>query len=157
MAQLYKMTLYVCDLEEDLSLDEIKTLIEQDALDDVAVNCTCHFADELKNLRDKYIRGEIKFDDEYDLIDKCPTIDISPIIQKRINENMQEVKERIPTALFDKVSEELLKDQCCSTWIHCLECLVEMADAWEEINGENLVWVPGHVEGKIYTVKERVK
>lgn len=32
-----------------------------------------------------------------------------------------------------------------------------MADAWEEINGENLVWVPGHVEGKIYTVKERVK
>lgn len=42
-------------------------------------------ANELKKLRDKYIRGEIKFDDEYDLIDKCPTIDISPIIQKRIN------------------------------------------------------------------------
>ena len=50
-------------------------------------------ADELKKLRDKYIRGEIKFDDEYDLIDNCPTIDISPIIQKRINENIQEVKE----------------------------------------------------------------
>lgn len=30
-------------------------------------------ADELKELRDKYIRGEINFDDEYDLIDKCPT------------------------------------------------------------------------------------
>ena len=29
MAQLYKMTLYVCDLENDLSLDEIKTLIEE--------------------------------------------------------------------------------------------------------------------------------
>lgn len=28
-------------------------------------------ADDLKNLRDKYIRGEIKFDDEYDLIEKC--------------------------------------------------------------------------------------
>ena len=28
MAQLYKMTLYVCDLEDDLSLDEIKTLIK---------------------------------------------------------------------------------------------------------------------------------
>ena len=41
-------------------------------------------ADELKELREKYIRGEIKFDDEYDLIDKCPTIDISLIIQKRI-------------------------------------------------------------------------
>ena len=105
-------------------------------------------ADELKKLRDKYIRGEIKFDDEYDLIDKCPTIDISPIIQKRINENIQEVKERIPPALYDRVSEGLLKDQCCSIWIHCLECLTEMADAWEEINGENLVWVPGHYERK---------
>ena len=69
-------------------------------------------ADELKELRDKYIRGEVQFDDEYDLIDKCPTIDISSIMQKRINENTQEVKERIPTALFDRVSEELIKDQC---------------------------------------------
>lgn len=105
-------------------------------------------ADELKKLREKYIRGEIKFDDEYDLIDKCPTIDISPIIQKRINENIQEVKERIPIALFDKISEEFLKDQCCSIWIHCLECITEMADAWEEANGKNLVWVPGHYERK---------
>lgn len=39
MAQLYKITLYVCDLEDNLSLDEIKTLIKQDALDGVAVNC----------------------------------------------------------------------------------------------------------------------
>ena len=46
MAQLYKMTLYVCDLENDLSLDEIKTLIKQDALNGVALNCACHFADE---------------------------------------------------------------------------------------------------------------
>lgn len=46
MAQLYKMTLYVCDLENNLSLDEIKTLIDQDALNGVAVNCACHFADE---------------------------------------------------------------------------------------------------------------
>lgn len=37
-------------------------------------------ADDLKNLRDKYIRGEMKFDNEYDLIDKCTTVDISPII-----------------------------------------------------------------------------
>lgn len=37
-------------------------------------------ADDLKKLRDKYLLGEIKFDNEYDLIDKCPTIDISPII-----------------------------------------------------------------------------
>ena len=105
-------------------------------------------ADELKKLRDKCLRGEIEFDDEYDLIDKCPTIDTSLIIQKRINEDTQELKERIPTALFDKVSEELLKDQCYSIWIHCLECITEMADAWEEVNGENLVWVPGHYEKK---------
>jgi hypothetical protein len=32
-------------------------------------------ANELKKLRDKYIRGEIEFDDEYDLIDRCPTVD----------------------------------------------------------------------------------
>ena len=38
-------------------------------------------ADELKKLRDKYIRGEIKFDDEYDLIDKCPTIDAVPVVR----------------------------------------------------------------------------
>lgn len=36
MAQLYKMTLYVCDLEDNLSLGEIKTLIKQDALDGVS-------------------------------------------------------------------------------------------------------------------------
>lgn len=85
--------------------------------------------DELKKLRDKYVCGEIKFDNEYYLIDKCPTIDISSIIQKRINENTQEVKERIPSALYDRVSEELLKDQCCTIWIYCLECITEMADA----------------------------
>ena len=39
MAQLYKMTLYVCDLEDGLFINEIKTLIKQDALDGVAVNC----------------------------------------------------------------------------------------------------------------------
>ena len=43
MAQLYKMTLYVCDLEDSLSLDEIKTLIEQDALNGISVNCVCLF------------------------------------------------------------------------------------------------------------------
>lgn len=103
-------------------------------------------ADDLKELRDKYIKGEIKLYDEGDLIDKCPTVDISPIIQDRINEDREEVKARIPTALFDKVSDELMKDQCFSIWTHILECISEMSDAWEEVNGENLVWVPGHYE-----------
>lgn len=46
MAQLYKMTLYVCDLEENLSLSEIKRLIEDDALDGISTSCVTHFANE---------------------------------------------------------------------------------------------------------------
>ena len=67
MAQLYKMTLYVCDLEDNLSLNEIKTLIDQDALDGVSVNCICHFANE-------QIGPQVEWDDDIDLnrID-CPT------------------------------------------------------------------------------------
>lgn len=60
MAQLYKMTLYVCDLEGDLSLDDIKQLIEYKALDGVAVNCSCHFADEQKG-------PCVEWDDDIDL------------------------------------------------------------------------------------------
>lgn len=105
-------------------------------------------ADELKELRDKYIHGKINFDNEYDMIDKCPTIDISSIVWERFKDDIQELKERIPTALYDRVSEELLKDQCCSIWIHCLECITEMVDAWEEVNGKNLMWIPGHYERK---------
>ena len=36
-------------------------------------------ANELKKLRDNYIRGEIHFDDEFDMVDKCPTVDAVPI------------------------------------------------------------------------------
>ena len=36
-------------------------------------------ANELKKLRDKYIRGEIHFDNESDMVDKCPTINAVPI------------------------------------------------------------------------------
>ena len=46
MAQLYKMTLYVCDFEENLSLNEIKTLIDQQAFDGVSLSCRTHFANE---------------------------------------------------------------------------------------------------------------
>lgn len=67
MAQLYKMTLYVCDLEDNLSLNEIKTLIEERALDGVSVSCICHFDGE-------QIGAQIEWDDDIDLnyID-CPT------------------------------------------------------------------------------------
>ena len=75
--------------------------------------------------------------------------EISQILPADVKKDViGEIKEKIPSALYDKVSEELLKDQCYSIWISCLECLTEMADAWEEVNGENLVWVPGHYEKK---------
>lgn len=38
-------------------------------------------ANELKKLRDKYIRGEIHFDDECDLVDKCPTVDAEVVVR----------------------------------------------------------------------------
>lgn len=60
MAQLYKMTLYVCDLEENLSLNEIKRLISDDALDGVSVSCITHFANEKVGPR-------IELDDDIDL------------------------------------------------------------------------------------------
>ena len=67
MAQLYKMTLYVCDLEDSLSLDEIKVLIKQDALDGVAANYFCHFTDE-------QVGPQIEWDEDIDLNKcNCPT------------------------------------------------------------------------------------
>ena len=67
MAQLYKMTLYVCDFEDSLSLDEIETLIEQYALNGISVNCVCHFAD-------SQIGQNVKWDDDIDLNRcNCPT------------------------------------------------------------------------------------
>lgn len=60
MAQLYKMTLYVCDLEENLSLDEIKTLINERALDGVSVACITHYTNE-------QVGSCIEWDDDIDL------------------------------------------------------------------------------------------
>lgn len=36
-------------------------------------------ANELKKLRDNYIRGEIHFDYEGDMVDACPTVEAVPI------------------------------------------------------------------------------
>ena len=36
-------------------------------------------ANELKKLRDKFIQGKIHFDDEFDMVDKCPTVEAVPI------------------------------------------------------------------------------
>lgn len=67
MAQLYKMTLYMCDLNENLSIDEIETLIRQDALDGVSINCICRFANE-------QIGKQVEWNDDIDLnYTNCPT------------------------------------------------------------------------------------
>lgn len=60
MAQLYKMTLYVCDLADDLSLDEIKVLISERALDGISVSCVTHYAHE-------QVGPYVEWDDDIDL------------------------------------------------------------------------------------------
>ena len=61
------MTLYVCDLNENLSVDEIETLIKQDALDGVSINCICRFANE-------QIGKQVEWKDDIDLnYTNCPT------------------------------------------------------------------------------------
>lgn len=60
MARLYKITLYVCDLEDNLSLGEIKDAVRQDALDGISTSCVTHFANEK-------IGPEIDWDDNIDL------------------------------------------------------------------------------------------
>lgn len=61
------MTLYVCDLNENLSVDEIETLIKQDALDGVSINCICRFANE-------QIGKQVEWNDNIDLnYTNCPT------------------------------------------------------------------------------------
>ena len=60
MAQLYKMTLYVCDLWGDLSLDEIKVLIEDRALSGVSTNAICKFTNE-------QIGDHIEWNDDIDI------------------------------------------------------------------------------------------
>ena len=57
---------------------------------------------------------------------------------------IEELKTMIPKALYDKADDTVQEDQ----WTACLECVQEMANAWEILNGENLVWVPGHYETK---------
>lgn len=81
---------------------------------------------------------------KYDPV-KVP-LDSAMVERNTRNECINEIRPRIPEALWDKISEDLIRDQCLSLWACCIECIKEMADAWEEQNGENLVWVPGHYE-----------
>lgn len=51
-------------------------------------------ADDIKELRKKYIRGEIHFDHECDMVDRCPTVYAVPI----------EVLEHLRDELYEKDS-----------------------------------------------------
>lgn len=70
------------------------------------------------------------------------------------NENVKEVTKKIPVALYDSVADRLRRDNCYSIWQICLECIEEMADAWEEVNGSDLVYVPAHFEKRKGTEDE---
>ena len=58
-------------------------------------------ANSLKELREKFIRGEIHFDHEGDMVDKCPTIEAVPI--EELNHLRDELYEQ------DLISMEGLK------------------------------------------------
>ena len=42
---------------------------------------------------------------------------------KQVKTDTDEIRKRIPIALWDKVSEDLTRDQCYSYWQYCLECI----------------------------------
>lgn len=60
MAKLFKLTLYVCDLNGNLDLNQIKDLIDNRALNGIATNCITHYDDEETG-------REIEFRDDIDL------------------------------------------------------------------------------------------
>lgn len=67
MAQFYKMTIHICDLEDNLSIKEIEKLIEDKALNGVSTNAIYHFSEEKKGVK-------IEWDDDIDINYKdCPT------------------------------------------------------------------------------------
>ena len=67
MAKTYKMTLYVCDLEGNLTLQEIEDRIDNIALNGCAIGCVCHFADEQEG-------KDVKWDEDCELnYINCPT------------------------------------------------------------------------------------
>lgn len=60
MAKLFKLTVYICDLNGDLDLDKIKDLIDNRALNGIATSCITHYDGEKTG-------REIEFYDGIDL------------------------------------------------------------------------------------------
>ena len=111
MAQLYKMTLYVCDLEESLTPDEIETLIKQDALDGVAVNCLCHFAD-------WQIGDCVEWDDDIDLNQYgCPTSAWDKYFkQTKVEVNFYDKEETYPNCTVQVLTNTVTGDVSVGWW-----------------------------------------
>ena len=129
MAQLYKMTLYVCDLEDSLSLDEIETLIEQDALNGISVNCVCHFAD-------SKIGQNVEWNDDIDL-NRC---DCSTSAWDKYFAPL--TKEKTNADRIRAMSDEELKEFICSI----LKCEFCKFERWGKC--ELLEWLKQSPEGE---------
>lgn len=71
---------------------------------------------------------------------------LSKLEASACNNIIQEVKDRLPKALYDKVSERLNQDNCQSIKVCVLSTLDELKQDWEDSYGRNLVWIPGHYE-----------
>lgn len=56
------------------------------------------------------------------------------------------LKNHVPDALFDKIMEDMQRDGNCGIWVCLMECIDEMRSCWEEENGYNLIYFPGHYE-----------
>ena len=107
MAQLYKMTLYVCDLNENLNLDDIKTLIKERALDSCSVNCLCHFADEK-------VGQQVEWHDDTDLnYTNCTTETWDKYFNKA-NNNVDETK-----CCYCKYSNDIELTRNGDWYLHC--------------------------------------
>ena len=59
MAKLYIMTMYICDLEDDLSLEEVKANIDN-VLSGISIHCVTHYSNEKEG-------PDIKWGDDIDL------------------------------------------------------------------------------------------
>lgn len=83
-------------------------------------------ANELKALRELYIQGKLQFiGNEYDLIDKCPTIDAEPV------RHGHWVHKYYPTVWYDSGEPpewicSLCDDRAYNTYDYCPNCGAKM-------------------------------
>ena len=83
-------------------------------------------ADELKALRELYIQGKLQFiGNEYDLIDKCPTIEAEPVRHGRWIKTDYFDAHKIPIYQCSVCSKEVA-DHYIKCHKYCLHCGAKM-------------------------------